>query len=286
MGKCKTFCCVAVGAAMLMSAAQAAAQYGAAERKQDPWAKPKENVEDVQIRGKILAVQGDVLQVTSEAVKQQWLVKMPRDQASIRVVGTAWPSYLQPGMPVRFSGVFDVKGNCKSPIESLEVFTPVPVKSDMFPLAQQYGVFPEQAFTGQLLEDARAAQQPPAAQPKSETASFLVIGHLRGFRKGELYVAAGPTLVRAPLSEKAKISVEVPDLRWLRPGDEIELDGWSYSHMKTHVVATKVTIQAKEPLGPAPEEKPVRGAGEKPAKDAAKEPAQPAAKTDDQAPPS
>ena len=239
--------------ATLLLTGRAAGQFGGDEYQEDMWSKPKGPVENVQAKGKIRAIQGEVMQVANEEAKQQWLVKMPREPAGIHVCGTARPTYLQPGLMVRFSGQFDSKGNPQAPIEKLEVFTPKPVKEGQLPDPQQFGVFPEAAFGGQLFQDA-----PAAGQPKSEIGSFVVSGQLQGFRKGEIFVAAGPVLVRAALSEKAEISVDVPDYRWVRVGDEIEANGWSYPHLKTHVVATRVTIRASQPLGLVPEEKPAK----------------------------
>ena len=64
--------------------------------------------------------------------------------------------------------------------------------------------------------------------------------------------------------------VDIADYRWVRAGDEIELAGWSYPHLKTHVVATRVTIRTKEPLGPVVEEKSGKKPIGKPAKPGAK----------------
>lgn len=262
---------IATCVAALLTAGQAAAQFGVGENQEDLWSRPKGNVENVQVKGKVRAMQGDVLQVADEEAKPQWLVKMPREPAGIHVYGTARPTFLQPGMLVRFSGLFDSKGNPKAPIEKLEVFTPAPVKEGM-PFTEQFGVFPEAAFGGQLAQDA-----PATGQPKSDVASYVVSGQLRGFRKGEILVAAGSTPVRAALSEKVQISVDVPDIRWVRPGDEIEVHGWSYPHLKTHVVATRVTVRTKEPLGVVPQEKP----GKMPAQTPAGKSGKPGAKTGD-----
>jgi hypothetical protein len=273
MGTRETFCRVVTWGAVLLFTGQAAAQSAGDEYQQDMWSKPRGKVENVQAKGKIRGIQGDVLQVANEETKQQWLVKMPREPAGIRVSGTARPTYLQPGMMVRFSGQFDAKGNSQAPIEKLEVFTPKPVKEGMLPDPQQFGIFPEAAFGGQVLEGV-----PAAGPPKSDVASFVVSGQLRGFRKGELLVAAGASLVRAPLAEQAEISVDVPDYRWVRPGDEVEVHGWSYPHLATHVVATRLTIRAGQPFGMVPEEKPVKS----PAATAAGKPAGPRTKTEDE----
>lgn len=271
-------------AAMFLLAGPAAAQFGVDDHQQDMWSKPQGKVENIQAKGKIRAIQGEVIQVANDETRQQWLVKMPRDPAGVRVTGKARPTYLQPGMMVRFSGQFDSKGKPQAPIDRLEVFTPKLVDGALLPDPLQFGVFPEAVF-GELVQDAPpagqpAAGQPAAAQPKSEIASFVVSGQLRGFRKGELLVAAGTTLVRTPLAENAEISVEVPDYRWIRPGDEVEVHGWSYPHLKTHVVATRVTIRASQPLGMPPEDKPGPPAAATPA--AAAKPAGSKTKTEDE----
>ncbi len=265
MGMRATACTIVTCVAALGLAGDVVAQFGEGEYQQDIWSKPMGNVDTVQANGKIRAVQGEVVQVANEESKQQWLVKMPKEPAGIRVLGTARPTYLQPGMMVRFSGQFDSKGNPQAPIEKLEVFTPKPVKEGMLPDSQQFGVFPETAFGGQVFQDAK-----PAAQPKNEIASFVVSGQLQGFRDGQILVAAGPALVRAALSDKVEISVDVPDCRWVRPGDEIEVNGWSYPNLKTHVVATRVTIRASQPLGLVPEAKPSKTPAGKSAKPGAK----------------
>lgn len=261
MGQRQIIHCVLAWGAMLLGTGQAVAQFGLDEQQQDLWSKPQGKVDHVQVKGQIRAIQGAVLQVANEETRQQWLVKLPRELAGIRVTGKARPSYLQPGMMVRFSGQFDSKGKPQAPISKLEVFTLKLVDGDM-PAPLQFGVFPEAVFRGELApKDAAvgpaAAGQPAATPASSEVASLIVSGQLRGLRKGELLVAAGTTLVRAPLAENAEISVDVPDYRWVRPGDEIEVAGWSYPHLKTHVVATRVTIRAGQPFGIVPEEKPV-----------------------------
>lgn len=248
-------------ATMLLLAGQAAAQFGVDGSQEDMWTRPRGNTETVQVIGKILAMQRDVVRMANDESKQQWLVKMPKETAGIHLLGTARPTFLQPGMMVRFSGKFDSKGNSRAPIEKLEIFTPTPVKEGTLPDVQQFGVFPEAAFGGQLLLDAQ-----PAGQPKGDVASFVVSGQLRGFRKGEILVAAGPTLVRTTLSEKAEILVDIADYRWVRAGDEIEVNGWCYPHLKSNVVATRVTIRTKEPLGPVVEEKSAKKPIGKPAK--------------------
>lgn len=257
----KTLYQVVTGAASLLLAVPAAAQFGADGTQEDMWTRPRGNTETVQVLGKVLGMQGNVLQVANADTKQQWLIKMPQETSGIHLLGTARPTFLQPGMMVRFSGLFDSKGNSRAPIEKLEIFTPLPVKEGMLAETQQFGVFPEAGFGVQFLQES-----PPANQPKSDVASYVVVGQLRGLRKGEILVAAGPALVRTTLSEKAEILLDIADYRWVRAGDEIEANGWSYPHLKTHVVATRVTIRTKEPLGPVVEEKPVKKPLGKPAK--------------------
>lgn len=257
MNTSKILCSIIAALAMLLAARSAPAQFGVDESQPDMWTRPKGNVENVEIKGKIVGMQRDVVQLANEQANQRWLVKMPREANGVRVYGTARLNYLQPGMMVRFSGVFDLKGNAQAPIERLEVFTPKPAKEGMVD-PQQFGVFAEEAFGARLLQN-----EAPGTQPKLETGSFVVSGQLRGFRKGELFVAAGPTLVRVPLSEKAEISTDVTDTRWVQVGDEMEVSGWSYPYLKTHVVATRVTIHSSHPMGPAPEEKPAKPAAPK-----------------------
>jgi hypothetical protein len=133
MGLRETAYTIVTCVATLLVAGQAAAQFGEGENQDDMWSRPRGNVENVQAQGKIRAMQGDVVQVAGDESKQQWLVKMPRELGGIHVFGTARPTFLQPGMMVRFSGQFDSKGNPKAPIEKLEVFTPKPVRPGKMP---------------------------------------------------------------------------------------------------------------------------------------------------------
>ena len=275
---------VLAGAATLLLTAPAVAQFGPDEHQQDLWSKPQGQVDHVQVKGKIRGIQADVVQVANEEQQQQWLVKLPRELVGIRVTGKARPSYLQPGMMVRFAGQFDTKGKPQAPISRLEVFTLKLLDGEATPAPLQFGVFPEAAFSGETVAEGATVVkpligQPGAAPPPSDVASFVVSGQLRGFRKGELLVAAGTTLVRAPLAENAEISVDVPDYRWVRPGDEIEVHGWSYPHLKTHVVATRVAIRAGQPFGIVPEEKPAPAIVPTPP---ARKPAASKAKTEDE----
>jgi hypothetical protein len=208
--------------------------------KPAPAPKPEGEVTQVKIKGQIKGARGDLVYVVNEE-GAQWVVKMPAEPRQIRLVGAAVPAWLQPGMLVRFSGQFDQNGKPQAPIKRIEVFTYRPPREGQTP--EKPGVFLESAVSGiGLFQD-------PNAAAASKIQSFIIIGQLRGLKKGEMMVAAGAVPVRVELAEDAEIAVDIADYRWARIDDEIELSGWHYPLIKTQVYATNVTIRSANPIG-------------------------------------
>jgi hypothetical protein len=51
------------------------------------------------------------------------------------------------------------------------------------------------------------------------------------------------------LAEDAQVSLDVSDLRLVKAGDKIELEGWTYQGDVTKLVANRVVIRLSETIG-------------------------------------
>lgn len=208
---------------------------------------PPANRETVRATAKIKAINGAILLLAGDE-DQQWLVMAPERPDAYRLVGTALPQWLKPGMFVRFGGKIDRKGVVQEPISSLTVYSPR-LATRPGEQGEPLGVFPEAGLeAGNLFGDAG-----PANGAKPETQSYQVAGRLSAVRDGKVFVSAGPAVVKGELAEKVEIAVDVTGLRWLQVGDEVEFDGWAYPQRKTHVMANRLTIRPANPLGYVPE---------------------------------
>ena len=189
------------------------------------------------------------------------------DHLKIVVTGSAKPSWLKPGMFVKFTATFDEKGIGQQAINDLQVF--IPSKED-----------PPGAFraaggnAGNLFDD----KKPPGSKPKTQkaTARFDIAGQLRGMRDGVIYVNAGGAALRVPLAEKCTIRVAINGFQFGRIGDSVTLDAWYFTPQKLlgramanriDIVATKTFEHVKyERKRPNPKNKPEeKPAEEKPA---------------------
>jgi hypothetical protein len=204
--------------------------------------------ENVRAKGKLKGVRPGLLAVeTSEG--EQWLVKVDARPQNISFVASADPNWLRPGMLVKFKNTFDAKGKPQATVRQLEVISP---RTDT-----KLGL-----IAGSSLGSANvfSDEEPKKKKKAPKTKSFTVAGTLRGLKNRKLVVAAGRTLVKSELDEKAKISVDVADYSLGREGDSIELSGWYYLGRKDRVYATRISISSSRMLG---EEVPTKGTKKK-----------------------
>ncbi|MBC8353896.1 MAG: hypothetical protein H8E66_17995 [Planctomycetes bacterium] len=203
------------------------------------WSQEGTPRENVTAKGIVKGVRPGVLAVVTEQ-GQQWLVKTPERPQGISFVASANRSWLRPGMLVKFKNSFDAKGKPAALVRQLEVIS---LRADT-----QIGLTPDAKLAGGgagLFSDDEPAKKSTA--PK--TMSFTVVGTLRGFKDGNILVAAGRTTVQSQLDEKASISVDVSDYSLARDGDSVQVSGWYYLGQRDRVFSTRLTISSKQKLG-------------------------------------
>lgn len=197
--------------------------------------------------GEILNIRPGLLQLQA-ADGEKWLLKLEAPPTRVQVRGTAEPSWLRPGMLVRFSTTLDNQGNSETPIEQLYVFTPRP--------EYRIGVFAEVAFT---------SDEPPADEPKRlrrkrgerSAGPFLVAGRLASLKEGNIRVNAGRRAIQAKLADNAKIEVDVlGDYSMVRRGDHVDFKGRFYK--KGEAVANELTFTTAKAFSGEPQGKPRR----------------------------
>ena len=238
---------------------------------------PKETLRST---GTILRIAPGFLQVKTKD-GGQWIIKVPDKQENISVVGSAEANWLQRGMYVRFTGLFDKRGKPAGSINQLQVFSP--------DKNTKIGVFPDSGLgleTKELFGDKEAAGAPQAGKgtDRSQYSPFMVSGRLAAAKGGKLSVLAGRTLVQAQLAEKVKISVAVSNPGLARIGDTVELEAWYPANQKAagKAIATRLKVTATKPYAMAKRERP----GRKPVADKAEaKPAEPAEKKELENPP-
>lgn len=198
---------------------------------------PRENVV---AKGIVKGVRPGLLAIVNEQ-GEQWLVKAPDRPQSISFVASANRSWLRPGMLVKFKNTFDAKGRPAALVRQLEVIS---LRADT-----QLGLIPDAKFGGGAA-GLFTSDEPEKKRSAPETMSFTIVGTLRGFKDGNMLVAAGGTPVQSQLDEKASISVDVSDYSLAREGDSVQVNGWYYLGHRDRVFSTQLSISSKQKLGP------------------------------------
>lgn len=210
----------------------------------------------------------------------QWLVKLEANPRNVSFVGTAEPSWLQPGLLVRFSGRIDRRGKLVDPIGMMSVIS--------LREGYQIGIMPEggRGKDGPGLFEEPKPEKTPVKKPAGppEPIAILVIGRLTTIKNGKFTIDAGGKQLKGELEEDARISIDVADLSWVRAGDKVELQGWAYPQQKNLVHAQDITITASTPLASDKKRPPTKegkeGKEKDKEKDKEKEPAKPVEKPD------
>ncbi|PHS15247.1 MAG: hypothetical protein COA78_05270 [Blastopirellula sp.] len=163
---------------------------------------------------------------------QPWVFQIKVNAKDMQVNGTAEAGWIQPGMYVSFTGVFDDKGISQAPVASVTVFTPSP--------SIVLGVTKEEAAPDFING---ASEEAPASS------KFAVLGRVTGkSRDGKLTVAAGSTKVAIELTEDAAVKFEISaEPRLIRLGDTIEGEGWYFEKGKG-IMDKNMTVTSAEPL--------------------------------------
>lgn len=243
----KWFAAVLLGAAIaLISVTSAGAQ-----------APP--NAQAFEEEGKVAGVAPGGLQLLTDQ-NQPWLVQIVPLKTAVKITGTAEPGYLRPGVCVKFAAAVDAKGNLTEELKELEIYTPSG--------KVKFGTFP----TG---SDENAK---PIGKLTDGTYDFR--GKVVVYRDGELTVVAGKKIT-GKVAPDAKIAVNVSDLSFAQPDDEVRVRGWERSRPNGPqpgiAIGSEVEIALSKPLAGVPQK-----GGNRPAKPGKnKEPEAPAVNVDD-----
>jgi hypothetical protein len=207
---------------------------------------PRENLT---ARGTLRGVFNGGFQLATDT-NETWAVKLPEKAASISFSGTAEPSFLRPGLKVKFSAVMNKKGTVQEPVTAVTVFTPIEPKD--------IGIWPEGAggeSAPNPLQDlfvpkeVKVEPKKPGKKPVITEQVCNVGGTLKSFKAGRLTVIAGGKEVKCELADNAKIRVATSDLAFAQLGDKVEVEGWYYVNNKNAGLwAREVSVIAANPL--------------------------------------
>ncbi len=229
--------------------------------------------EVINIKGALEGARGNILTVKSDDGKS-YMVRLPEDIEAVRYKGSGVPTMLQPGLMIRFEGMFDPStGRTTVPVSQLEVFNPMKPKhaqqKDIMEITP--GIYPVDSGNAAagagagLFADPNEKRPRTKAQPQS--ASFKVIGQVAGISKKGVNVNAG-RMLQIEVLPTTQIAVSDYGLRFAQPGDPIQVDGFYFPPNETQVLAQRITVTGANPLG-VPQEKPKPG---KAVKNSEKEP--------------
>lgn len=195
--------------------------------------------ETITAKGVVKGVRPGVLAVVTEQ-GEQMLVKVPDRPQDVSFVASANPSWLRPGMLVKFRNTFDAKGRPVATVRQLEVIS---LRAET-----QIGLIPDSNLAGGAT-GLFSSEEPTKKTSAPETMSFTVAGTLRGYKDGNILVAAGSTPVQSQLDEKASISVDVSDYSLAREGDTVQVTGWYYLGQRDRVFSNRLSISSTQKLG-------------------------------------
>lgn len=223
--------------------------------------------EQLRCAGKIQGIAGAMVQFTTTD-GEQWVVGIEGGPNSVQYVADADASWLQPGMLVEFRASLTKKGEAVAPLTSISVISPrmespIGIRPDEGGLAGLAG--------GELFADPKEEAPKPGrpGRPKAdESIPCHVVGQITGIKDGEIWVAAGNGVAKAPVAENATVAVSLASLQLARVGDQVEVVGWYPPGRKGQGIATQVHVRAAEKLKIEPPKRRVRGRpveGDKPA---------------------
>ena len=162
----------------------------------------------VDLKGTITDVKPEGVGMKCEGMSYQ--LAIAPNHTKVQCSGTAERSYLRPGVLVRFEGEFDKKMQPKGPIEELCVVTASETS--------QPGIHADEPAEG---------EPPRGKQQRGGTETMVVIGTIKLLKDDQLQVIADGKNVKVQLVEDVPIKVEVDDVSWATPGDEITVRGRS-----------------------------------------------------------
>lgn len=198
--------------------------------------------EKISASGTIKAIAPGALHVMSTE-GDQWQVAID-PKAEVVVTGSATPSFLRAGMLVKFSGKFNKRAESVEPLPSLTVFTPrQPTRRQ----GEEPSADVSDLAKGLFKFDEPAAEEEKKKAPESFDVSSG--GAIVSARGGKVAVRSPQGTFKITLADDAMVDLDVSDYRLARPGDKVEIEGWTYQGDVTKVVANRIAIRLAEPLG-------------------------------------
>jgi hypothetical protein len=140
----------------------------------------------------------------------KWVIQVLPQQSQVKITGTADPAFLHPGLHIKFSGDIDDKGVLQSELKELEIFSPAGKNN--------IGIFP----TG--------SDEKSKPVPRPGAGSYDIRGRVLVYRDGEIVIVAGKKLT-GKVAAEAEIAVNVQDLSFAQPEDELTVKGWTTRSM-------------------------------------------------------
>lgn len=216
-------------------------------RQQRGQGQPNLPRENLNASGVLKAARGSVIQLQTEDGELWYIQVQLTRPTDVTFSGPAEASFVKPGMLVQFSSKLSRRNQAPEPIQQLTVFT---LKE-----GYQLGVFGDSALSGG--SSAGGFFDAPTEEPKkkkvvvkdNEDTEYRIAGQITKIsRTGEMTINAGGTTVKADLAEDARVSIDVSDLSYARPGDKVEVRGWYYQGQKGQAVGTLVSVSTAEPL--------------------------------------
>jgi hypothetical protein len=193
--------------------------------------------------GKVDEVGQDGMLVSDSKYGKVWVQLRQRDlrqlhsePGKVEVTGTAEPSFLKPGLLVKFLVKLE-KGNVEGDVADLEIVT----------LSEkvQPGLHPE-PLPGKTLKE----------REKEGAVDYVAVGRVKSFKNGLLQVSTGGDEkdLKVKLAETAQVKVDVDDLSFASAGDTVEIKGritqlpFNDGAVPGRVVADEMKVTLAKPL--------------------------------------
>ena len=244
-----------LGSAVVLAVVCVAGTAEAQNRPNRPMGNAPMNREPAQGGGTIKGAAMGGLEVHASG-GDRYLVQIEPQARMVEYLATAEPSWLAPGMLVRFTATVDRRGKILEPIGQLEAIT---LRDGV-----QLGVVSDMGDGGGIGEEGAALFQEAKPEkkekkkvpPPKDSGTWTFVGRLTEAKNGRVSIAVPGKLLKGELSENVKISVDYGNLSLVKPGDQITFQGWSPIGRKQFVMASSVTVTSPEKLVGATKKKP------------------------------
>ena len=194
------------------------------------------------IKGTIKGFQRGVLLVTRDDGTDV-MVQPPAKATSFTFVAEAKPAFLQRGMLVRFKGSFNANGVPTAPINKIEIFQPINLKSIPGHSREAFtpGVHPEDKH----------------GKKNAGVANDQIVGTFTGvYPNGTVFVKAGNVPVTATVVPNVQLQIRYNNLSLVKEGDAISVAGFYNPPDDTKIRGDQITITTDrvygEPVEPTP----------------------------------